>query len=279
VTFRFSAVAGVLALTALIDVVAGAGVWRRRLAVGRVSLTLILLAAAAWSAAYALELVTVGRVSREIWGSLEYVGTTLLAPAWLAFVLEYTGRREHITRRLLGLLAIEPLLVFAALLNPFTHDLIRHFGPGPVAPVPVVEVGWLYWVHFAYTNALVVAGTGLLVVRLLRVSLLYRRQSTILLAAVVFPMVANLASSLQLPLADRYDPTPIGVSLGALVLVWGAFRYRLLDLIPVARGAAFDWILDPILVVDAYGRVVDRNPAAIRVLGSGAYVGTLLQNP
>jgi diguanylate cyclase (GGDEF)-like protein len=278
VTFRFSLVAGVLALTALVDIIAAAGVWRRRLAVGRVSVALLLLAAAAWSGAYAMELITVGRVSREFWGSLEYVGTTLLAPAWLMFVLEYTGRRERVTGRLVAVLAIEPLLVFAALLHPATHDLIRHFGPGPVAAVPVVEVGPLYWLHFAYTNALIVFGTGLLIVRLLRVSSLYRRQSVILLAAVVFPMIGNLASSLQLPLADQYDPTPVAVSLGALVLVWGAFRYRLLDLIPVARGAAFDWILDPILVVDAYGRVVDRNPAAIRVLGSGAYVGTPLQN-
>lgn len=277
-TFRFSLFADVLALCVLIDIVAALGVWRRRLAVGRVSLALLLLAAAIWCAAYAMELVTVGRVSREFWGSLEFVGTTLVAPAWLMFVLEYIGRRERLTRWLAALLAIEPLAVFGALLNPRTHDLIRHFGPGPVAPVPVVEVEALYWVHFAYSNTLIAVGTGLLIVRLLRVSSLYRRQSLILLAAVVVSMLGNVASSLQLPLADKYDPTPVGVSLGALVIVWGAFRYRLLDLIPVARGAAFDWILDPILVVDAFGRVVDRNPAAIRVLGSGAYVGTLLQN-
>lgn len=241
-TFRFSMVAGVLALTAVIDLGAAIWVWRRRLAVGRISLTVLLVAAAVWSGAYAMELVTVGRISREFWGSLEFVGTTLLPPAWLIFVLEYTGRRDRLTRRFLALLAVEPLAVFAALLHPDTHDLIRHFAPGPVAPVPVVEVEWLFWVHFAYTNVLIAVGTILLVVRLLRVSSLYRRQSRILMAAVIFPVLGNLASSLQLSLADEYDPTPVTASAGALVLVWGAFRYRLLDLIPVARGAAFDQI-------------------------------------
>jgi diguanylate cyclase (GGDEF)-like protein/PAS domain S-box-containing protein len=144
--------------------------------------------------------------------------------------------------------------------------------------VPVVEVGTLYWAHLTYTNIVIAVGTGLLIVRLLRISSLYRRQGAILLAAVVFPVLANIASSLQLPLADEYDPTPFAVSLGALILVWGAFRYRLLDLIPVARGAAFDRLPDPILVVDADGRVVDRNPAANRVLGRGADVGTLMQD-
>jgi diguanylate cyclase (GGDEF)-like protein len=277
-TFRFSVVAAVLALAAVLDAGAAVSVWRRRRAAGRAGLTLLLLAAAVWCGTYAMELITVGRVSRELWGSLEFVGTTLLPPAWLAFVLDYTGRADRLTRRFVLLLAIEPVAVFAALLHPRTHDLIRHFGPGPVAPVPVVEVGPLYWVHFAYTTGLIAVGTGLLIVRLLRVSWLYRRQSAILLTAVVLPVIGNLASSLQLPLTDLYDPTPVAVSVGALVLVWGAFRYRLLDLIPVARGAAFDRIPDPFLVVDSYGRVVDRNPAAIRVLGSGAYVGTLLQN-
>jgi len=278
VTFRFSLVADLLVLTALMDFAAAAGVWRRNRAAGRLSLTLLLLAAAVWSATYAMELVTVGRLSREFWGSLEFVGTTALPPAWLMFVLEYTGRRDRLTRRLIGLLAIEPVAVFAALLDPRTHDRVRHFAAGPVARVPVVEVEAFYWLHFAYVNVLITAGTAVLIGRLLRVSSLYRRQSLTLLVAVLFPVAANVASSLQLPLADTYDPTPVAVSLGALVLVWGAFRYRLLDLLPVARSAAFDRIPDPILVIDAYGRVVDRNPAAIRVLGSGAEVGTAMQD-
>jgi diguanylate cyclase (GGDEF)-like protein len=278
VSFHFSLAASVLLLSGAVDLLAAAGVWRRQLSAGRVSLTLLLLAATVWCGTYALELVTVGRSSREFWGSLEFVGTALLPPAWLAFVLEYTGRRDRLTRRFLILATIEPLALFGALLVPGTHRLVRHFGPGPVARVPVVEVEWIYWIHFAYTNALIAAGTALLLVRLLRASSLYRRQSITLLIAVALPIGVNLASSLQLSFADLYDPTPVAVSLGALVLVWGAFRYRLLDLLPVARGATFDRIPDPILVVDAYGRVVDRNPAAARVLGSGADVGTLMQD-
>ncbi len=277
-TFHLSLVPAVLIVSALVDLAAAVGVWRRRLSAGRISLSLLLLSAGIWCGAYAMELITVGRTGREWWGSLEFVGTALLPAAWLAFVLEYTGRRDRISRRLLAVLAVEPVVLFTALLLPGTHDLVRRFGPGPVARVPVVEVGPLFWVHFAYTNTLITLGTAALVVRLLRVSTLYRRQSLILFVAVLFPLASNLASCLRLPLADTYDPTPVAVSFGGLVLVWGAFRYRLLDLLPVARSATFDRIPDPILVIDAYGRVVDRNPASIAVLGSGADVGTLMQN-
>jgi diguanylate cyclase (GGDEF)-like protein len=267
-----------LFLAALVDLVAAVWVFRRRLAVGRISLTVLLGATGVWCAAYGLELVTVDPAVREFWGSFEFVGTTLLAPSWLTFVLEYTGRREQLTRARLGLLAVEPTVTMVVLILPWTHDMVRHFASNPREPVPAVEVGALYWPHFVYVNGLVLIALLILLVRLLRVSSLYRRQMAILLAAVVAPAASNVASSLQLPLADRYDPTPVTVSVGALILVWGAYRYRLLDLLPVARGATFDRIPDPVLVVDAYGRVVDRNPAAIRVLGSGADVGTTMKN-
>jgi diguanylate cyclase (GGDEF)-like protein/PAS domain S-box-containing protein len=277
VTFRYSPVGLLLVLTALIDVAAAVGVRRRRSSTGRLSLAVVLAAAGVWCGAYGLELLAVGRDGQEFWGCLEYVGTTLLPPAWLIFVLEYTGRPERVTRRLLALLAIEPLAVLLVLLMPWTRGSFRHFGPGPPTPVPVIEVGPIYWGHFVWTQGLILTGTAILVLRLVRISSLYRRQNATLLGAVVFGSLGNLASSLQLPLADLYDPTPVAVSAGTWILVWGVFRYRLLDLLPVAHGAAFDRLVDPILVIDPYGRVVDRNPAAIRVLGAGADLGTPMQ--
>jgi len=277
-TIHLSAAAGLLFATAAVDAAAAVWVWRRRGAEGRASLAVLLAGAGVWCFAYAMELVTVGRAARLAWGDLQYVGTTLVPPAWLVFVMEYTGRRKQVTPRLLGLLAVEPVLVLAALAVPQTHDLIRSFPPGPVPPVPVVLLGPLYWLHFVYTSTLVAVGCVLLVTRLMRVSSLYRRQSLVLCVAVAVGLLGNTASSLGIGPARIYDPTPIAVSLSGLVLVWGVFRYHLLDILPVARTLAFDRLGDPLLVVDAYGRVVDRNPAAARVLGEGATIGAPVQD-
>jgi diguanylate cyclase (GGDEF)-like protein/PAS domain S-box-containing protein len=270
---QWSVAAVVLGVAAGLDVAAAVWVWRRRGAVGRRSLALLLGSAAVWCLSYSLELVVTGHAAQEFWGSLEYVGTTLLPVGWLAFVLEYTGRSDQLSRRLMAVLAIEPIAVWTLLVIPATHHLIRNIPPEPRTWPPTVELGAAYWVHFAYTNALVGIGTAILVSRLLRVSSFYRRQSVLLLAAVVLPLLGNLASSVGLPLARDYDPTPVAVTLGALLLVWGVFRYRLLDLVPVARSLMFDRLGDPVLVVDAYGRVVDGNPAADAVLGASAGIG------
>jgi diguanylate cyclase (GGDEF)-like protein len=134
------------------------------------------------------------------------------------------------------------------------------------------------WIaHFGYTTLLAATATVILVARLLRVSRIYVRQSAVLAISVVVPVAANAASSYGLPLARRYDPTPIAASVGGLVLVWGAFRYRLLDLRPVARTLVFDRLGDSVLVVDTYGRIIDRNPAAADQFGAAASVGAAMR--
>jgi len=276
VLVRWSPMAALLVVTALADLLAAAWVARRR-AVGRVSVVVLLLGSGVWCATYALELLTYPRGVRELWGSLEYLGTTLLPPAWFAFALVWTGHREQLTRRLLAALAVEPVVVLGLLALPGTHDLLRSFAPGPLGDVPVVRVGPLYWVHFAWTTALTLAGTTVLVVRLLRLTQAYRRQTAVLAVAAAVPLLGNAASSLGLGPARQYDPTPLAASVGALVLVWGAFRHHLLDLVPLARHLAFDLLDDPVLVVDPLGRIVDRNPAAGRVLGADAEIGATLQ--
>jgi diguanylate cyclase (GGDEF)-like protein len=278
VVLRWSPMVVALSVAAVVDLVAAAWVWRRPRAVARTSLAVLLGAAAVWCAAYGAELATVGRTGREFWGDLEYLGTAVLPAAWTVFVLEYTGRSPSRLRALVVLLAVEPLALLAVLAVPATHDVVRSFPPGPVPPVPVVQLGPVYWVHFGYTTLLSAVAGVILAGRLLRVSSTYVRQAVVLGVAVVVPVVGNVASSFGTPFASRYDPTPLAVSVAGLVLVWGAFRYHLLELRPVARTLAFDRLGDPILVVDPYGRIVDRNPAAVRHLASAAAVGAAVQD-
>jgi len=52
-----------------------------------------------------------------------------------------------------------------------------------------------------------------------------------------------------------------------LVVAWGAFRWRLFDIMPVARSTVIEGMADGLLVFDRQGRAVDLNPAAERLLG------------
>jgi len=258
-------------------------VWRRKGATGRTSLSVGLAGAAIWSFAYGFELFARSLPSRVFWGSAKYLGSTLLPPAWLIFSLQYTGRRrrQRVSWRLVAL-AIEPAVVLGLLAVSSTRHLIRSYPPGRVPDIPVVRLGPGYWAHFAYTNAVYLLGSGLLVVTLVRVSRLYWRQARVLAAALVVPWVINILASVDPRLLDRIDPTPVTITLAGLVFVWGVFRFHLLDLVPLARAALIEMLGDGVVVVDAAGRVVDLNPAAESILGrpgaqaAGQPVQTLL---
>jgi PAS domain S-box-containing protein len=239
-------------------------VWRRRGDALAVSLLVMLLAALEWSVAYALELSVRDLGARQLWGDLKYVGICLLTPAWLAFVFHYIGRPRWPSRLVGALLAIEPLVVLVLLANDATHDLVRFYTPrGGV----VAEAGPVFWVHLAYTDVLLWLGTAVFVIASARLSRLYRRQSMILLASVLLPWGTNLLFNLGVGPFGVVDLSPFAFTVTAGVLVFGVFRFALLDQRPMARSQIFETISDPVLVLDPYGRVIDANPAAAMLVG------------
>ncbi len=264
---HLSAYVVVLAVSGVVDLVAALSMWRRRGRVGRDSLCAVLLSAAVWCLAYALELMASGN-ARVMWGALKFIGTTLLPPAWLIFALQYTGRLTRPGPRVLAALAIEPTLVLSLLALPPTRSLIRSYPAGELhAALPTVRLGTAYWVHFIYTNSLVLAASAILLVTLMRISRLYWRQGIVLGVAVCLPLLANVMSSLDVTPFAQFNATPVAVSLSAWTLVLGVLRFELLDLRPVARTLVVETMRDAVVVADAHGQVVDINPAAQRLLG------------
>ena len=84
--------------------------WRRRSAPAASSFLVILLAAAIYALGYMVELVSTDLSTAIFWNNVSWVGSVLLPPAWFIFALQYTGRSRWLTRRLIVLLAIVPLV-------------------------------------------------------------------------------------------------------------------------------------------------------------------------
>ncbi len=247
-------------------VAVAAYVWTNRQAAAAKALTVLTLAAGAWTLGYALEVSAQTRDLVALWGDLKYVGIVLVPPSMWAFALEYTGRRRQLRRRDVGLLLIEPVVVLGALAVPATHDLVRSVSVRYAGGDLVVSSGPLFWVHLVYSYTLMLIATFVLVQGLLRVTDRHRVVAWTLILAILTPLVLNALYNLQVPGFDVVDLTPIAFSLTGLVLVWGLFRFRLLGLIPVGRKKIVDRIPDAVLVLDAVGRVVDLNPAALALL-------------
>ncbi len=277
-------------LTLLATLMAGAGLvlaalaayvaWRRGTRMGW-SLALLLVAVAWWGTAYAVEL-SVGEVAlKSTWGDLKYVGIVALAPAWLVFVLQYTGRGDRVTRRLVGLLAVPPIVALTLLAVPATHDLVRSYPPtAHTERLPIVETGPAFWAIFAYNNVLLVGATVLFVASMVRLARTYSRMAVVLLASALLPWAANVLHNLEVGWFTRIDLTPFAFILTGGLLVWGLFEERLVDLAPLARSAVVESMADAVFVLDAFERVVDVNPAAVALSNRprGELVGRLVRD-
>jgi PAS domain S-box-containing protein len=264
---RWSPAGGLLVAGALLVTVAVVFVWRRRDTTTIVGLLAVLLGAVLWSVCSALELSARDLAGRENWGDLKYVGIVLLPPAYLAFVLQCSGHTRW-PRWAGPALALEPLAVLLVLAAAGTHDLVRWYPEGATAATAkAAEAGPLFWPHLLYNTALVWVATALLVVTLSRMSGLYRRQSVLLVVAILLPILLNLLFNLRVGPFRQVDLTPFAFVLTTAVLVWGVYQFSLLDLRPVARSQIFRTISDPVLVLDPEGRVLDANPAAGRLVG------------
>ncbi|MGV1009295.1 MAG: histidine kinase N-terminal 7TM domain-containing protein [Dermatophilaceae bacterium] len=243
-------------------------VWRRRQAAAGLALAMLLLSAAWWATAYALELSATDLVARGRWGDLKYVGICLLSPAWLVYVLEYTGRGRLVTRRLLALLAVEPLVIGLVLVVPATHDQVRYYLPTTITDeIPVVGGGPAFWMHLVYAYALMAAGMVIFVRKMATLSREYRVAALVLVAAAVLPWVANLLYNLEIGQFARMDLTPFLLVFCGAVLVWGLFRERLLNLSTIAWRLIVATGTDGVVLRDAFGRICDVNPAGEHMLG------------
>lgn len=204
-------------------------------------------------------------------------GIMLLPAAWLVFSLEYSGRGRHLTRRMLALLAIEPLLAHLLIFTNSSHHL--YYGS---SARPWIEAGgFLYlgfdpgpffYFHAIYSYGLIAVGSVLLLLSAWWMRGLYRKQAFILLVSVLVPWLSNIVfiASPVLRLSLPLDLTPIFFSISGVLLVFGVFRFRLLDLTPLARDLLVELLEDALIVVDDENRVVDINPAACRLFGKTA---------
>jgi PAS domain S-box-containing protein len=244
--------------------------WRRRPAPGSSPLAVAMLALAVWSLCYALELATDGLPAKLLWSRLGYIGILIVPVALLVFVLQYTGTRRRPPRYVALVLAVEPLLVTFLLWTNAGQALfysgveLKAFGDGTRL---ALTYGPLFWAHALYTYLVLALSTGIVLAALRRADQPYRAQGSVLLAAFLVLWAANLLYISGVSPFPHLDLTPIAFTLAGILIIWAIFRFRFLELLPVAGAAIIDSIGDGVIVLDRQNRVVRLNLVGQQMTG------------
>lgn len=256
-----------LFVAALVSAAVAAIIWPRRTAPGSLPLVIYLLAMTWWSGTYALHWTSVYRPSPFFWLDITYLGVVIVVGAFLAFVLQFTHRAHWLTRPVLLILVCEPVLTLILLWTDPAHGL---FFAGQRTPTDstIYAGGPWFWTNIVYSYVLSIMSIWLLLKTFLTThSLLYRRQVGLVLISALIPFGANIISLVKLNPWPDLDLTPIAFSVSGVVIGLSLFRYRFLEVVPVARDILVENMNDGVIVVDELDRVIDINLAGAHLLG------------
>jgi PAS domain S-box-containing protein len=262
-----------LLLAAALSVSLAVFVAHRRRAPGSVPFVWLMVGVSVWSLGYAVELASVDLQVQLLCTRIQYLGIVSVPVTWFLFAQRYAGRDQWMGRRNVALLAFVPslttLLVWTNQFHGLMYARVYSDTSGPFIMLQVTYGPW-FVVHTIFSYSLLILGTVRLIQVVLPSPRPYRGQAAALLVAAFFPWLGNALHITRLGPFPGLDLTPFAFALTGLMAALALHRFRLLDIVPVARNAVIECMDDALIVLDEQSRVVDLNPAAVRVLGPAA---------
>ncbi len=215
-----------------------------------------------------MELLTVSEGFTYFFAVAQYLSFVSLPVLWFKFAVTYTGRGLFKNRMFAVLVWIVPVISFIMVATNSYHGLhwssFRFEKAGHFLVMKTVFGRW-FWVHFVYSYTLFFAGAFLIGFNYFFKKSKFSKQSIWVTGGSVIPLVFNLAYVFRVFPGMDTDFTPVSLLLAGFAFSVGINRYGLFDLMPVAQHIIVSTIPDPVVVIDRKDRIIDANPAAIRV--------------
>ncbi|HEB64415.1 MAG TPA: PAS domain-containing protein [Chloroflexi bacterium] len=234
-----------------------------------------LMAAIAWWAFfYGLHIVVPSLGEKYACNIIKYFGAVFAPALWLVMSLQYTRQWETLPtlwKRAIFIIPVISLVIVVS--TPGTNLWWRNVKliPTHLSYLPDISIEKfhgdhtpLYYLHTAVSYLYLVAGAVILW-RFQRTSApIYRAQTRLMITAILVPLVANMFT--QVKDFWYWGLDPFFFTITAVLLARAIFRYRLLELIPVARQTVLEQIPEGVIVLDDSATILDINQSAANLL-------------
>ncbi len=232
-------------------------------------LEMMMWISAGWGIDYALELSTESLFLKIALMQVRFLFIPFLTYFELSFVLHYLKRTDLIAGWRRGLLLIVPSLTVVLAMTTQYHPLFRSgFYLDQTGPIPILffsnGIGFQVYLVFCYILILI-SLTLLLVVRP-EGHTLFRRQRLLLFVGILFPTIFDILFNLGLSPIRGLALASLAMVGSGLIISYALFRYRLLEIAPIARSMVIEEMRSPMLVIDPQGVLVDLNRAAVHLI-------------
>jgi PAS domain S-box-containing protein len=240
--------------------------WQNAQKPGAVWFAVLVIGMAGWSASYGLSLFFDTFGATVIAANIEFLFTDLAAVGWFLLAVEYV-RGERLTARLPYLLFLLPVFTQLLVWTNDRHGLVRAAASVDRIGILHPTFGPWFFVHAGIDWLLTAGGILLLTREFRRSEGIHRNQTAVLIIGAVFAFGANVLYVTGFAPYEDLDLTPLAFLVTTALFGYGLFRYRLLELLPIARKTVMEQMDDAVVTLDEDNRVVDINPAASALFG------------
>jgi diguanylate cyclase (GGDEF)-like protein len=256
-----------LAIAVFHAVFAGFSFRHRESTQAALPLSLLLLTLAVYSGGYAGELLSRTLPGKLFWCAIQYLGISFLPTLWIVFTARYMNVQRLYRRLAVAvMLALSLSTLFGALTDGFLHLRYATVSLATDGPISVLSFarGPLYWTHTFYSLGAFLIGSIVLLNGLFTTPHFFRRRLILMLTGTTLPWINYLFYLAGINLGG-VDTIPFSISVSALCFGLAVFRYRILDVVPVARSRVFETMSDGVIVLDSAGKIADYNEMAARI--------------
>lgn len=222
-----------------------------------------------WSIPNALEMCSTNLHTKLFWANMQYLAYCYSPVTLLALSMQFTGFDQCIKSKKVLWLALLPTIIIILAWTDQWHGLIRndiHLDYSGEFPVIAKRYGYMFYVHAAYSHILNLSAVILLVRAVFFKNSLYKKQAIPLLIGICFIMLPNLFYITGVSRLN-YDITPIFFGPAGCIMLWAIFRYKMFDLVPLARAHVIEGMEAGFIVLDIQDRIMDLNPAILKLCG------------
>ena len=203
------------------------------------------------------------------WSKWQYLGITSVAPLWILFTAEYTGKGKFLNKTVRWLLWVIPVETLILVFTNEFHGLVWSdisIIPGTVN-TGYYERGIAFYIHPAFSYMCLLFGTIWLIKDILTGEKKRQSQSVIFFFGVIISWTANALYVMRLLPGINFDITPLAISFIALIMAWNISRHQLFDLMTIAREALLNSLNEGVIVIDPNDIILEANPAALEISG------------
>jgi PAS domain S-box-containing protein len=255
--------------------------WNKRSNPDALYFSYLMVAVSIWTITSAFEMASTGFSTKVLMSQLSYLGIVFVGPFWLLFTLSYTGFEKLLKIKFIGLLMVIPVIILFLVATNGWYGLIwSSIIPSSSLPgaLLIYNHGNGFYLNAVYTYILIFIGLVLLIQFLIRSPKIYQKQIFIVVAAALIPFIANAIYIAKISPILGLDLTPFAFTITGILVAWSIFKFKMLDIIPVAYNNLFDKMISGALVIDSQKRIVDINPAAETLLDvNKKIIGSLVE--